>query len=386
VSVQTHRLLDKQVTVRSAVSHHPDADGAIAELRQRLGDTADLYAIFVSPGYDLDAAGAAISDWCDDRVIGCTSSGNIGPNGYESGGVAAVALAGGGLRARTISLEPLTDVPRALERAAPGLADLHAAWAGAEGFAMLLVDGLSMREDRLVAELMAALGDVPIIGGSAGDALTFTYTAVYHEGRFAPNMATFTMVTLDAPFRLFRLQHHEPTDQVLVATEASPDRRLIQAFNGRPAAEVYAEAVGVDPVGLGPAIFSAHPLILKAAGGSWVRSISSANDDGSLTLLAAVELGEVLRVGRSAGMLAKLAERFTALSGDLGGISGVLTFDCVLRRLEFEAHGVSAEVGEMLARNHAYGFSTYGEQFNGMHMNQTLVAVAFGAGQQPPVR
>jgi hypothetical protein len=117
-----------------------------------------------------------------------------------------------------------------------------------------------------------------------------------------------------------------------------------------------------------------------------VRSISSANDDGSLTLLAAVELGEVLRVGRSAGMLAKLAERFTALSGDLGGISGVLTFDCVLRRLEFEAHGVSAEVGEMLARNHAYGFSTYGEQFNGMHMNQTLVAVAFGAGQQPPVR
>jgi hypothetical protein len=382
--VQTHRLLDKQVSVRSAVSHHADAAGAIADLRGQLGDTADLYAIFVSPGYDLAAAGAAISTWCDGRVIGCTSSGNIGPNGYESGGISAVAFAGGGLRARTMSLEPLTDVPRAVERAGAGLAELHAAWDGAEGFAILLVDGLSMREDKLVAQLMAALGDVPIIGGSAGDGLTFTYTAVYHEGRFESNIATLTMVTLDAPFRLFRLQHHEPTDQVLIATDTSPDRRLVRAFNGRPAAEVYAEAIGIVPAGLGPAIFSAHPLVLQAAGGSWIRSISAAHDDGSLSLLAAVDVGEVLRIGRSAGMVEKLADQFAALSDDLDGISGVLTFDCVLRRLEFEEHGLSTQVGAFLARNKAYGFSTYGEQFNGMHMNNTLVAVAFGGQQQSP--
>jgi hypothetical protein len=384
VSVQTHRLLDKQVSVQSAVSHHAEAGGAIAELRHELGDTADLYAVFVSPGYDLDAAGEAILAWCDGRVIGCTSSGNIGPSGYESGGISAIALSGGGLRAHTMSLGPLTDVPRAVERAGAGLTELHDAWEGGAGFAVLLVDGLSMREDKLVAALMAALGDVPIIGGSAGDGLTFTHTAVYHKGRFAANIATLTMVTLDAPFRLFRLQHHEPTDQVLVATAATPDRRLIQAFNGRPAVQVYAEAVGVAVAELGPAVFSAHPLILQAAGGSWIRSISAVNDDGSLTLLAAVEVGEVLRVGRSAGIVEKLEDRLASLSDDLGGISGVLTFDCVLRRLEFEEHALSTRVGEILARNKAYGFSTYGEQFNGMHMNQTLVAVAFGGQRQSP--
>jgi hypothetical protein len=384
VSVQTARLLDKQVSVRSAVSHHAEAAGAIADLRGQLGDAADLYAIFVSPGYDLAAAGVAIGIWCDGRVIGCTSSGNIGPNGYESGGIAAVALAGGGLRAHTISLAPLTDLPRAVERAGAGLAELHAAWDGAADFGILLVDGLSMCEDKLVAQLMAALGDVPIIGGSAGDGLTFTDTAVYHEGRFESNVATLTVVTLEAPFRLFRLQHHEPTDQVLIATDTSPDRRLVRAFNGRPAAEVYAEAIGIDAAGLGPAIFCAHPLVLQAAGVSWIRSITAVHDDGSLSLLAAVDVGEVLRIGRSAGVVEKLADQFATLSDDLGGISGVLTFDCFLRRLEFEEHGLSTEVGEFLARNKAYGFSTYGEQFNGMHMNNTLVAVAFGGQQQSP--
>lgn len=378
MSVQVNRAVNGMVAVQAAVSHRADSADAIAELRERLGDTADLYAIFVSTGYNLDRVATAISTWCEGRVIACTSSGNIGPEGYDAAGITAIALSGGGLRARTISLSPLTDVTSAVEHAAPRLAELRAAWEGAEGFAILLVDGLSMREDRLVAELMAALGDVPIIGGSAGDALTFTYTAVYSQGRFESGIATLTMVTLDAPFELFRLQHHEPTDHVLVVTAASADRRIVEAFNGRRAAEVYAEAVGMGIEQLSPAVFSAHPLVLQAAGGSWIRSIAAVNDDGSFSLLAAVDVGEVLRLGRSAGIVEKIEDRFTALADSLGGIAGVLTFDCVLRRLELEEHSLSAEVGEVLARNRAFGFSTFGEQFNGMHMNQTLVAVAFG--------
>ena len=377
MSVQARRATGV-VAVQSAVSHRPDAADAVAELRDRLGDSADLYAIFVSTGYDLDAAAGAIGAWCEGRVIGCTSSGNIGPGGYDPAGISAVALSGGGLRARTVSLGPLADAAQAVEEATPGLAELHAAWDGNEGFAVLLVDGLSLSEDQLVAELMAALGDVPIIGGSAGDPLTFTYTAVYSEGRFRPDTATLTMVTLDAPFQLFRLQHHEPTDCVLVATAASADRRVLTALNGRAAAEVYAEAVGLGVEQLGPAVFSAHPLVLRAAGGSWIRSITGVNADGSLNLFAAVEVGEVLRLGRSARIIETLEERFAALTETLGSISGVLTFDCVLRRLELEEHGLSNEVGRILAHNGASGFSTFGEQFNGMHMNQTLVAVAFG--------
>jgi hypothetical protein len=381
MSVQTPWRLDNQVSVASAISHHPDAATAIADLAQALGDEAALFAVFVAPGYDLDAAGAAIQQWCGGRVIGCTSSGSVGPRGYDPGGIFAISLTGGGLRTRTISVGALTDPSRA-ERAAVDLSGLHKMWEGADGFGVLLADGLTKREDRLAAVLMAALGDVPIIGGSAGDDLTFTRTAVFCDGRFVDDGATFTMVTLDAPFQIFRLQHYEPTDVVLVATDAVPDQRLIREFNGRSAAEAYAEAVGLSVDALNPTVFSTHPLMLLAAGTTWVRSISEVHADGSLGTLAAVDVGEVLRVGRPEGMITKLEARFAEVTAELGQIGGVFAFDCVLRRLEFEELGMDKQVGDILARNKVVGFSTYGEQFNGMHMNQTLVAVAFGTSRQ----
>jgi hypothetical protein len=382
MSIQTAGRLADRVSMASASSSHPDAGTAVAELAGALGDTAPLFAVFVTPGYDLDATAAAIQTWCGGRVIACTSSGNIGPDGYAKAGMIAVSFSGGGLRARTIPVGS-TDVSQAVEQVSVDLSELHAMWEDSDGFAVLLVDGLTRREDRLAAALMAALGDVPIIGGSAGDGLTFTRTAVLCDGHFVDDGATLTMVTLDTPFRLFRLQHHEPSDIILVATDATPDQRLVRALNGRTAAEAYAEAVGLSLDALDPVVFSTHPLILLAAGQSWVRSISAVNPDGSLSMFAAVQPGDALRLGRPVGMIEKLEARFADVTADLGRLSGVLAFDCVLRRLEFEERGIDTRIGRLLAEKGAVGFSTYGEQFNGMHMNQTLVAVAFGAGSDP---
>lgn len=367
----------RHVSVASAMSHCADADEAVTELASALGSTADLYAVFVTSGYDLTAVGAALRRWGGDRIIGCTTSGNIGPLGYDAQGICAVALTGGGLRARTTVLGPLDDPGEAVERAGVSLIGLRAELEDGDGFAILLTDGLTNNEDPLAASLMAALGDVPIIGGSAGDDLTFTRTAVYHDGVFADNCATVTVVRLDAPFRLFRLQHHEPTDTVLVATDVDPARRILRQLNGRPAVDVYAEAIGLSPAEAGPVIFSKHPVLLKAAGSSWVRSIAEILDDGSMRMFARVDVGDVLRLGRPVGMIEKLTEGLEAVSIELGSVSGMLAFDCILRRLEFEEHGVADQVGAILAGYHTTGFSTYGEQFNGMHVNQTLVAVAF---------
>jgi hypothetical protein len=363
--------MTSSVTLRSRPAE------AVADLVAELGTDADLYAVFVTPGYDLDGLGPELRRWAGDRVVGCTSSGNIGPDGYEQSGVLAVALTGGGLRTRTIALSPMDDPTGAVERSDAELAGLRTLLDDGDGFALLLVDGAGSAEDLLAAHLMAALGDVPVIGGSAGDALTYDSMAVYHDGRFSAKIATVTMVRLDAPFRIFRLQHHEPSESVLVATDVDPRRRIVHAFNGRPAAHSYAETVELPADQLDPTVFSQHPLILRAAGSDWVRSITATDGAGALTLLAGVEAGDVLRVGRSVRPIQHLTECLAAIRAELGGIGGVLAFDCVLRRLEFEETGIAGAAGEILADNAVAGFSTYGEQFNGMHMNNTLVAVAF---------
>ncbi|MEV6632019.1 FIST N-terminal domain-containing protein [Actinoplanes sp. NPDC051470] len=378
MSTMTERRSGARVTLASAVSHAQDGRAAVGELAEALGPHADVYAVFVAPGYDLDAVGGAIRDAFGERAIGCTSSGNITADGYDSRGVCAVALTGGGLRARTIVLRPLHDAVAAVEQAGAQLMALRSEIAGQDGFAILLADGLARREDTLAATLMATLGDVPVIGGSAGDGLEFRRTAVYHDGGFTDDCATVTFVGSDAPFRLLRLQHHEATETVLVATDVDPEQRIIHTLNGQPAAEAYADAVNQPLQHITPATFSRHPLLLGAGGSSWVRSIAEARPDGSLRMLARVDLGDVLRLGESTGMLERLDEGIAAVRADLGSLGGMLVFDCVLRRLESEERGLADRMGGLLAANHAAGFSTYGEQFNGMHMNQTLVAVAFG--------
>jgi hypothetical protein len=367
----------QHVAAASAASHLPDGAAAVAEIAAALGTQADLYTVFVSTGYDLDAVGSALRKHFGERIIGCTSSGNIGPNGYDRAGICAAAFTGGGLHTRTVTVGPLDDTATAVERAGSALTGLRAELGDGDGFAILLTDGLTRNEDLLAANLMATLGDVPIVGGSAGDDLTFAHTAVYHDGKFQANRATVTLVRTDAPFRILRLQHHETTDTILVATDVDADRRIIRELNGRPAAPEYARAVGADLADIGPTTFSTHPLLLNAGGSSWIRSIAAVHDDQSLSMFARVDVGDVLRLGRPVGMMDKLAERFDAVRTELGSISATLTFDCILRRLEFEERGLADEVGAFLVQHRAIGFSTYGEQFNGMHMNQTLVAVAF---------
>lgn len=57
--------------------------------------------------------------------------------------------------------------------------------------------------------------------------------------------------------------------------------------------------------------------------------------------------------------------------------------DCFLRRLEAELTGEVEAVSEFLRHHKVIGFNTYGEQFDGMHINQTFTGVVIG---QPDVR
>ncbi|HEX2806071.1 MAG TPA: FIST N-terminal domain-containing protein [Kineosporiaceae bacterium] len=370
--------LDRMV-LRSARSREPDAAAAVRELAGQLGDDADLYLAFVPEGYDLDATASALTAWAGDRLIACTSAGAIGGLGYTRDDLLAIAVTGPDVTVRTVPIGPLSDADAGWPAAEPLVRQAVEAVAGRPAFAVLLIDGLSMREETVTADLSDRLGQIPLVGGSAGDDLRFERTCVLVGGRFIQDAATLTVVTTSAPFRRFRLQHHGAGDTVLVVTDATPEHRLVHRLNGRPAVQEYARVVGVPVEQLTPSVFSTHPLVLRAGGGDWVRSISRAEPDGSLRFFCGAEPGSVLRLGRSQDPAAALAAGLAELRHDLRGVTGMLVFDCILRRLEFEERGIDQAVGRTLAEHGAAGFSTYGEQYDGVHVNQTMVGIAFGA-------
>ena len=256
-----------------------------------------------------------------------------------------------------------------LERRAPG------ADAG-NSFALLLIDGLSRREEPVTRVLQNALGGVQLVGGSAGDALNFGITQVYAEGAFHTDSAALVLVTTPLPFRVFKTQHFVPTDHRVVVTDADAERRIVREIDGRPAAEAYAELVGVSVQSLDPLRFAGRPMVVLIDGTNYVRSIQKANPDGSLTLMCAIEEGLVLRSAHGVGLVENLVQSFAQTRDAIGPPQLVIGCDCILRKLEITERGLGGLVEEVLSDNNFIGFSSYGEQFGGVHINQTLTGIA----------
>lgn len=109
-----------------------------------------------------------------------------------------------------------------------------------------------------------------------------------------------------------------------------------------------------------------------------MRSIQKANPDGSLTFFCAIEDGVVLRVGHGVDLVENLERALAGIRGDIGPPQVVLGCDCILRKLEMVQNGLVARVDAMFRDNNFVGFNSYGEQYRGVHVNQTLTGIAIG--------
>ncbi len=371
---------NKRLEVRQAHTLELDVDRALAQLSEQL-DTlhASATILFCSPKYDLERLGRGLASTFSSPVLACTTAGQLGQLGYQKGGMTAVSLTSPELRVTPYLITPLAECQaRASEAAFTAMSGLLER--GSErAFGLVLTDGLSRTEERLAASLYQSLGTIPLIGGSAGDELAFEGTYVYHDGRFLRDAAMFALFDTTLPFTTFKVQHVVPGRHKLVVTSADPEQRVVVEFNGEPAAEAYAEALGVEIEELSSLVFSKNPLMLLSGGDHYVRSVQRVNPDHSLGFFCALEEGLVLTIGEPSDPLLALQRGFDQVHEKIGVPEVVLGCDCVLRRLEFEQMGNSAEVGALMARNQVVGFNTYGEQYNAIYVNQTLSAVALAA-------
>ncbi|MCC7382895.1 MAG: FIST C-terminal domain-containing protein [Deltaproteobacteria bacterium] len=376
------------MTVKKGASRSLDPVVAAEELFRSIYDpAASLTVFYCSPAYDLDALGAAIkARFREGPVIGCTTAGEITPIGYLDGAITGVSIGGSGFEAVTVRVDELRDfeLARGDMAATDALARLRAKGRSADGqhaFGFILADGLSMQEESLVSAIYRNLGDIQLFGGSAGDGVKFRATHLYHEGAFRTNCALFTLAHCARPFVVFKTEHFVPSAEKMVVTRADPARRIVTEINGEPAGREYARVVGLAVDKLTPMIFATHPVVVKAGGSTYVRSIQKVNDDESLTFFCAIDEGIVLTVAQGVDLVENLEKALAVVREKLGPPELVLGCDCILRNLEAERKGLKQRLGDIFTSNNVIGFATYGEQYNGMHVNQTFTGVAIGAGE-----
>ncbi|WP_142848688.1 nitric oxide-sensing protein NosP [Telmatospirillum sp. J64-1] len=372
---------------RRGVTRATTAEDAAEDLFRALsGPGTSLVMVFCSAEMDLSAFSAALRRrFGDVPVIGCTTAGELGPGGYMRGGAVGLSLSAPDFHAASERIDNLAAFTMAqghevvrhalqrLERQMPGLRRDQI-------FAMVLIDGLSICEETVVSSLHGALGEIPLFGGSAADSLRFQKTPVLYDGEFRSNSAVFTLIACRHPFRVFKTEHFAGYGEKMVVTEADPTRRVVNEINAEPAAREYARLIGLEMEDLTPQIFAARPVVVRVGGMNFVRSIQKVNPDESLTFFCAIDEGIVLTLARgSTDITQDLLRLFDRLRDEMGPPGLVIGCDCILRYLELEQHQLLGRAGRIMAENNVIGFSTFGEQFQAMHVNQTFTGVAIAA-------
>lgn len=344
-----------------------------------------LVLFFCSSAYELDEIADEMAlSFPGVEVIGCTTAGEIGPEGYLNYSLSGASLPADSFAAVSRLVPDLQQFELAAAR--PLIQSQLAELDGKAGkrptlanrFALSLIDGLSIREELVCRAFQTALDDICLVGGSAGDDLNFVRTHVYHGGRFHTDAAVMTLIATSRPFRTIKIQNFVPMEERLVVTAAEPARRRVTEINGLPAVEEYARVIDATPRSLGPARFAEAPIVVLLSGTHYVRAVRTAHHDGSLTFYCAIDEGMVFRIACMTDVVANLSASLAEIRKAIGQPELMIGFDCILRKLNVSSRTLTRDVESILGDNNVVGFSSYGEQYNGIHVNHTLTGVAIG--------
>jgi hypothetical protein len=244
------------------------------------------------------------------RHSGCSTAGEITPEGLVSGQAIAIVFPGRSFTAvstmvRAISSTGMADITRRVEDLRRELAIRQGVATGRQVFALCFIDGLSFAEEATTSAIHWGLDDIPLIGGSAGDDLEVRDRRA--DSPTAPSRtdcAIVVLVSTDLPFQVFKTENFVPTGDKLVVTASDP-RPSHRAANSTPlaAAEEFAQAIGLEAKGtsLTPMSFASHPVVVRVGGEYYCRSIQKVNPDGSLTFFCAIDDGIVLTIAAAQG-------------------------------------------------------------------------------------
>ncbi|WP_050384049.1 FIST N-terminal domain-containing protein [Bradyrhizobium pachyrhizi] len=380
---QNGSTADSIVVVQAKTDGPREAAAEIA--RQLAGADLAMLVVFVSPVYEPQTFIAELSNRMPAvPIFGCTTAGELSPGGWDEDSVVAMGFNAADF---VIAARPLFELSTfRVDHGRSICTELQNEFAQRtehcdhthDSFGLLFIDGMCQREETIMSAIYASLGDIPVVGGSAGDGLRFEKSWVFHGGEAFTDAAVLILIRTRLPFRLFKCDHFEPTSTKMVVTEADIEHRIVKELNAEPAAMEYSRAVGLSDSKLELFSFAAHPVLVRVGGAYYARSIQRTNPDGSLQFFCAIDEGMVLTVARERDPIDVTSRLLKELTEDLGEVAMFIGFECVLRRLDVEQRQLSREMSELYRRNKVIGFQTYGEQYRSMHVNQTLTGIAIG--------
>lgn len=360
---------------------------AVAEATKDWNGSPDFVLAFCSTEQSPNDVAAALEQrFPESQVIGCTSTGEHLDGHVLRGSLVATGLQSTDIVWATALLPNLSSLSK--EQVEDTVGKLFQSLGvdpdlmnPEELFCLSFVDGLSGKEETLSMILADALDGVPVIGGSAGDDMKFVDTRVIFGGKAYQDAAVLALAHTKLPYHLFKHQHFSKTPKSLAVTKADPDNRRVYELDGYTALQAYSACLGIPAEQINSEVYSCNPVVFSCNGEIYVRSIQQVHSDGSISFYCSVDEGMVLEIGQHEGIVDAFELQKTRFLEQFGRAEWMICCNCILRAVEAQQQGVHKVLEDKMAEcSQKYiGFDTYGEQLNGLHINQTVVGLAIGS-------
>jgi hypothetical protein len=386
------------IDLTTAHTTQPDAESAADELAAQLeGVRPKLLTLFAERGRDQRALNAAIRErFPGVRLVGATTGGEIDRRGFHQGSVVLGALRGDfevglGL-GRGLSNDAIGAGSAAMRAACAELGTTPERLDVAKHVGVVIDDGFRWKKEELLLGMLEANPDVLLVGGGASDReydVARASAEIHVDGEVETDATLLALIRTDAPFAALRNHWYLPTGKTLRITKVDESARRALEIDGQPAAQRYAELLGVsvDDLEFGkPLGFAQMPTALKVGREYFLRAPWKPLPDGSVLFANLLDEGVDLEL-MQLGDVTELTRRFwkEEVPARVKNPRAALVFHCGARYVFSAVCGKQEELGATFAdAPTCAGYNVFFETFRGFHINTTLTTLVFGASDPAP--
>lgn len=367
---------------KSVYSENKNTSVAVVDVHDQLSDMIPKVVLYFSTSnHEPVTLARAMKDaFPKSECFGCTTAGEITTGKMLDNSLVVMAFSDEVIGdMHTVLMGDIQNDEDAVMKAAGEMRDYfgkplseldHREYVG-----ILLIDGLSGAEEKII-EKIGDVTNIKIVGGSAGDDLKFKQTHVFHNRKAASNAAVLCIMQPNVNFDVIKTQSFVSTKNTLTVTKTNEEAREVIEFNSQPAAIEYSKALQTTVDDLAAKAFR-NPLgIMVTENEPFVRSPRLVQD-GSVFFYCSVKEGMELNILSPTDIISDTAKAIDEKKKQMGGISAIINFHCILRTLELKEEDKTDAYGNIFKAIPSIGFSTYGECYLG-HINQTSTMLVFG--------
>jgi hypothetical protein len=365
--------------IKVAYSQSDEIHDAVSQIKEQfIGLNLKVVLFFASSKFDpVKTAVAFDKVFQDTPTFGCSTAGEIISGMMLKNAVVAMALSNNIIEDLSLQIVKCVSSEKDIDIAFKNF-EKHFNVSGIEMdftkyVGIILTDGLSCAEERIM-DRIGDLTNVLFVGASAGDDLKFSKTWVYANGEAYTDTALLILFKPFVRFDFIKTQSFAQRPENLIPTLVDESSREVMEFNGMPAAQAYAKALGVEKTELENR-FMLNPVGLMINDEPFVRSPQRINGD-TMGFYCKVSEGMTLTLLESMDIVTDTKAAVEEKLTEMGKISGIINFHCILRTLELESKNRTNDYARIFADIPTIGFSTYGEAFLG-HINQTSTMLVF---------